>query len=61
LREAARLGFTRAIVPRPAAGASLAPIEGLAVATAANLRDAIEIALADRPAPRGEAVPAMLG
>ena len=62
LRESARLGFTRAIVPRPpSAGASLPPIDGLEVAVAATLRDAIEIALADRPSPRGDAVPAMLG
>ena len=61
LREAARLGFTRAIVPRPSSGAALPPIDGLDVAVVATLRDAIEVALADRPSPRGEAVPAMLG
>ena len=62
LRESARLGFTRAIVPRsPSAGASLPPIDGLEVAVAATLRDAIEIALTDRPSPRGDALPAMLG
>ena len=61
LREAARLGFGRAIVPRPAAGAVLAAIDGLEVVTVATLRDAIASALTDRPAPRGEAVPAMLG
>jgi hypothetical protein len=27
----------------------------------ATLRDAIEVALSDRPSPRGEALPAMLG
>ena len=61
LREAARLGFGRAIVPRPAGGATPMRIEGLHVVAAATLRDAIEAALADGPAPRGEAVPAMLG
>ena len=48
LREAARLGFTSAIVPRLSAGASLAPIEGLHVVHVATLRDAIECR-ADRP------------
>lgn len=61
LREAARLGFGRAIVPRLAAGSMLDRIDGLDVSPVATLRDAIEIALADRPLSRGEAVPAMLG
>jgi DNA repair protein RadA/Sms len=61
LREAARLGFTTAIVPRPAGAASIAPIDGLAVVPVGTLRDAIEAALTDRPPARGEAVPAMLG
>jgi DNA repair protein RadA/Sms len=61
LREAARLGFTRAIVPRSTSGAGLPSIDGLEVAVATTLRDAIEIVLADHPAPRGDAVPAMLG
>ena len=61
LREAARLGFGRAIVPRPSGGATLAPIDGLEVTQVATLREAIEAALADRPPARGEAVPAMLG
>ena len=61
LRESARLGFTRAIVPRPSSGAALPPIDGLDIAVVATLRDAIEVALADRPSPRGDAVPAMLG
>jgi hypothetical protein len=39
----------------------LPPIDGLDVAIVATLRDAIEVVLADRPSPRGEAVPAMLG
>jgi DNA repair protein RadA/Sms len=61
LREAARLGFGRAIVPRPSGGATLAPIDGVEVTQVATLREAIEAALADRPPARGEAVPAMLG
>ena len=62
LREAARLGFRRAIVPRPSAGAVRSPaIDGLEVVPVGTLRDAIEIALTDRPPARGEAVPAMLG
>jgi DNA repair protein RadA/Sms len=61
LREAARLGFTRAIVPRPAAGAGIDRNDGLEVVPVGTLRDAIEAALTDRPQSRGEAVPAMLG
>ena len=61
LREAARLGFGRAIVPRTAAGAALVAIDGLEVTQAATLRDAIEVALTDDPTARGEAVAAMLG
>ncbi len=61
LREAARLGFRQAIVARPAAGSILAAIDGIHVTPVATLRDAIEAALADRPATRGDALPAMLG
>jgi DNA repair protein RadA/Sms len=62
LREAARLGFGRAIVPRPLPGVTLAPIDGLDVVAVDTLADAIEIALAGRAAaPHGEALPAMLG
>ena len=61
LREAARLGFKGAIVPRLPAGTVLPGIDGFEVKNAATLRDAIEIALTDRPSARGEAVPAMLG
>jgi DNA repair protein RadA/Sms len=61
LREAARLGFVRAIVPRPSRGTELAAIDGLDVVAVATLRDAIEAALSDRPSPRGEPVSAMLG
>ena len=62
LREAARLGFALAVVPRPLVGVTLPSIDGLDIVAAETLADAIKIALADRPAsPRGEAVPAMLG
>jgi DNA repair protein RadA/Sms len=61
LREAARLGFGRAIVPRPTTGTTPPVVDGLEVVTVGTLREAIEIALADRPPARGEAVPAMLG
>jgi DNA repair protein RadA/Sms len=62
LREAARLGFTRAVVPRPATGAALARIDGLDVVAVETIAEAIKVALADRvAAPHGDAVPAMLG
>jgi DNA repair protein RadA/Sms len=61
LREAARLGFTTAIVPRPARGTSRAAVPGIRVVEAATLRDAIAIGLGEGPRSRGEAVPAMLG
>jgi DNA repair protein RadA/Sms len=44
LREAARLGFERAIVPAPR-GAAPAQIEGLRVTSVASLRDAVAAAL----------------
>jgi DNA repair protein RadA/Sms len=61
LREAARLGFTRAIVPRPHRGATLAPIDGLTIQPVETLAEAISIALMERADARGGAVPAMLG
>jgi DNA repair protein RadA/Sms len=61
LREAARLGFRRALVPQPATGAAAARIDGLEIVHAATLEDAIKTALDSRAAARGEAVPAMLG
>jgi DNA repair protein RadA/Sms len=56
LREAARLGFTRAIVPRPAGG-RLPDIEGIMVEQVGSLRDGVERALSGRagvatPGPR---------
>ncbi|HYH93059.1 MAG TPA: DNA repair protein RadA [Candidatus Saccharimonadales bacterium] len=61
LREAARLGFDVAIVPRPGRGVRLAAVEGLRIIEVATLREAVDAALGDRPKARGEAVPAMLG
>jgi DNA repair protein RadA/Sms len=62
LRESVRLGFTRAIVP-VAGGHRAGPpaVEGLDIVAVATVRDAIAAALAERPAPRGDALPAMLG
>ena len=65
LREAARLGFERAIVPRQAPSGrhatSQPSVDGLEVVAVATLREAIAAVLAERPAPRGDALPAMLG
>jgi len=61
LREAARLGYRTAIVPVATSGPAAAPVAGIDVIRVATLRDAIAAALSDRPSPRGEAVPAMLG
>jgi DNA repair protein RadA/Sms len=62
LREAVRLGFERAIVPGQAGRTPLpATVDGLEIVAVATLRDAIGAALAERPAPRGDALPAMLG
>ena len=56
LREAARLGFSRAVVPRPPRSGSLPSIDGLEVVAVATLREAIAEALeADAR------TPAMLG
>jgi DNA repair protein RadA/Sms len=61
LREAARLGFDRAIVPSaPPTPAGLS-VDGLEIVAVPTVRAAIDVALAERPAPRGEVVPAMLG
>ncbi len=47
LREAARLGFGRAIVPRPGRGPEIPVIPGVEVIAVGSLREAIEVALAD--------------
>lgn len=62
LREASRLGFVRALVPRPPGGTTLARIDGLEVMPVETIAEAIKLALGERVAiPRGDAVPAMLG
>jgi DNA repair protein RadA/Sms len=61
LREAARLGFTTAIVPRPGRGGRPPENPGLQVVEVATLRDAIAAGLGEGPRVRGDAVPAMLG
>lgn len=60
LREAARLGFRRAIVPRAGRDRSTPDIPGVRINVAETLRDAIEQALSE-PAGRSDVVPAMLG
>lgn len=61
LREAARLGFTTAIVPRPGRGGRPPETPGLKLIEVATLRDAITAGLGEGPRVRGDAVPAMLG
>jgi DNA repair protein RadA/Sms len=48
LREAARLGFRRAIVPAPRTGTALQTVAGIEVAPVATLRDALGLTLGDR-------------
>jgi len=55
LREAARLGFRRAIVPAPGAGQARSAVSGIEVLEAATLGEAIEAALIPA-APSGRAV-----
>jgi DNA repair protein RadA/Sms len=50
LREAARLGFGRAIVPRPGRGPAIPVVAGMDVIAVGSLREAIEAALTDPPA-----------
>jgi len=52
LREAARLGFTRAVVPR-AGGRAPDRVDGLEVVTTGSLADAIRASLTDGPAAGG--------
>jgi DNA repair protein RadA/Sms len=62
LREAARLGFTRAIVPATGRRQPVAPVvDGIEVVAVATVRDAIAATVAERPEPHGDALPAMLG
>jgi len=60
LREAARLGFAHAIVPRPARGRPAPEVQGVHIDVAETLREAVERALSD-PVGRSDAIPAMLG
>ena len=46
LREAARLGFDRAIVPRPSRSAAPTQVPGLEIAAVGSLREAIDLAFA---------------
>jgi DNA repair protein RadA/Sms len=61
LREAARLGFESAIVPRPGPGAPSVEVQGLRIVEVATLRDAVDAALVEGAGSRGDALPAMLG
>jgi DNA repair protein RadA/Sms len=61
LREAARLGFGTALVPKPGRGAPPIAVPGMRILEVATLREAIDVGLGDGPRTRGEAVPAMLG
>jgi DNA repair protein RadA/Sms len=52
LREAARLGFVRAIVPRPPRGTAFGPVPDLEIVAVGTLREAVEAALAGPSDPR---------
>jgi DNA repair protein RadA/Sms len=49
LRESARLGFTRAIVPRPGRGPDLPTVPGLEIIAVGSLREAIEAGILAAP------------
>ncbi len=61
LREAARLGFTSAIVPRSRAGVGPVAVPGLDIVEVATLREAMHAALVAPSGTHGDALPAMLG
>ena len=61
LREAARLGFARAIVPRSTRETRAFAVPGMEVVEVGTLADAIARALLPGGTPRGEPVAAMLG
>jgi DNA repair protein RadA/Sms len=61
LREAARLGFARAIVPRSGPMSASADRPDIEIVEVATLRDAVGAGLAARVERDGDAVPAMLG
>ena len=61
LREAARLGFGRAIVPRASRSARATEVPSMEVVAVGTLADAIAAALVPGHGTRGDAVAAMLG
>jgi DNA repair protein RadA/Sms len=61
LREAARLGFSDALVPRVGRSAAIEKPPDLRIHEVATLREAIDTGLGVRTGPRGDAVPTMLG
>ena len=61
LREAARLGYGVAIVPRAGRGTTAPDITGMQVHEVATLREAVEVALTSPSDRHGDALPAMLG
>lgn len=61
LREAARLGFQAAIVPRATREPGRASVGDLRVTEVATLREAVGVALSEAPPVHGDALPAMLG
>ncbi len=61
LREAARLGFSGAIVPSPGRGDGSPDVPGMRIVEVATLRAAVDVSLVPPPGQRGEALPAMLG
>jgi DNA repair protein RadA/Sms len=61
LREAARLGFGTALVPKAGRGVPSIDVPEMRILEVATLREAIDVGLGGGPRTRGEAVPAMLG
>ena len=61
LREAARLGFERAIVPRSGRSPQSDPLEGLDIVAVATLREAIDARSGARRRGVARRPPAMLG
>jgi DNA repair protein RadA/Sms len=59
LREAARLGYVRAVVPKPSRGGRLPDVPGLEIVPVATLREALAAALSTMP--EGAAGDARLG
>jgi DNA repair protein RadA/Sms len=61
LREVARLGFERVIIPAASRNVPLPDVAGLEVVPVGSLRAALEVALGEHAGKRGEPAPAMLG